>query len=403
MRKSALTAFALIAVTGMVALSACSSGDASPEGSGSGGAPAADTVKIGAWTTTTGPIAVSGVPVFSGASAAFEAVNAQGGCNSHQIEYITADNAYDPQQTLQVAKKLVEEDGIVALVAAYGTLTGGAAMPYLVEQKIPFVNNAGTLRTWVQPPQYGVYGVETIYEDQGAALGKWAADDGAENIVVVHSDPDAFVNIAKEVGPAAQAITKDAEATLIPVKFHSTDYAPVVQQVKALNPDAVVLVLGPDEAALYLQQAKLQSIPAETYGYAPTASQALVTLAGDAADGYKAVSWVRSPQADTPELQAYRDAMEAYAPDQPIDNDTLRGYGLAMAFCDVISTIDGEVTPESIVEAYNNTKDLDTGIYGPLTFSDDEHIGTRSLMQVQVDGDEWTEVTGEFFTPPVLK
>lgn len=401
MRKAKLTALTMIAVTGMVALAGCSSGAASPGESGADGG--GDTVKIGAWTTTTGPIAVSGVPVFKGASAAFEAINAKGGCNGHQIEYITADNAYDPQQTLQVAKKLVEEDGIVALVAAYGTLTGGAALPYLVESNIPFVNNAGTLRSWFEPPQDGVYGVEAIFEDQGAALGQWAADDGAEKIVVVHSDPDAFVSIANQVGPAATEVNPDAETTLVSVKYHSTDYSPVVQQVKALEPDAVVLVLGPDEAALYLQQAKLQSVGADNYGYAPTSSNALITLAGESAEGYKAVSWVRSPQADTPELQAYRDAMEEYASDQPIDNDTLRGYGLATTFCDVISTIEGDVTPESIIEAYNSTSDLETGIYAPLTFSAEDHMGTRSLIQVEVEDGEWTELTGEFFTPPTLK
>ena len=72
-------------------------------------------------------------------------------------------------------------------------------------------------------------------------------------------------------------------------KFQSTDYSPIVGQVKAKQPDAVVTILAFPEAAAYLKQAKLQGLDAPVYGYGPEADEALIGLAGDAAEGFHAV------------------------------------------------------------------------------------------------------------------
>jgi hypothetical protein len=132
-------------------------------------------------------------------------------------------------------------------------------------------------------------------------------------------------------------------------------------------------------------------------------AEATVTLAGDAAEGFRAVSWVRSPLGDSPELQAYRDAMEEYAPDQPVDTISLVGYGLGASFCEIVKTIDGPVTSEAIVEAYDKATDIETGAFAPLSFSETEHMGTNQLMQVEVKDGVFTELTGEFITPPELQ
>ncbi len=77
----------------------------------------------------------------------------------------------------------------------------------------------------------------------------------------------------------------------LPVKFQTTDYSPVISQVKAKKPQAVVLILTTTEAAAYLKEAKLQGLSAPTYGYTPVAAESTIALAKDAAEGLKAVQW----------------------------------------------------------------------------------------------------------------
>lgn len=394
MRKSVLPA---LTATALFALAGCAISPAS----GSGSSDAA--IKIGAWVTTSGPVAVSGVPQSAATAAYFKMVNANGGCNGHQIDWITKDNAYDPQQTLQVARSLVQQEGVVAIVGAYGTATSEAAFSYVLDQsKVPVINTAGGASSWYTPPRKNLFGVETLYEDQGAALGAWAAEEGAKKILVVHSDPDAFVNVAKNVEPSAVTVNPGVSVETLPVKYHSTDYSPVVQQVKQKAPDAVVLILSPEEAAAYLKEAKLQGIAPNAYGYAPEASTATLTLAGDAAEGFHTLSLVKAPNGSAPELVEYRDAMAKYAPEQPIDFVTATGFARAKAFCEVVKTIEGDVTSESISKAFETAAAVKTGMLPELAFSSDTHIGTRQVQKLVVKGGSFTEV-GDFYTPPARK
>ncbi|TFC74884.1 branched-chain amino acid ABC transporter [Cryobacterium sp. TMS1-20-1] len=391
MRKSVLSVLAAAAV---VALAGCS---ASPTIADSG---SKNTIKIGAWVTTSGPIAVSGVPQAAGTQAYFDMINASGGCNGHQIDWITQDNAYDPQQTIQIARSLVQQDNVIAIVSAYGTATSEAAFSYVLDQsKVPILNTAGGASSWYTPSRDNLFGVEALYEDQGAALGSWAAEEEATKIVVVHSDPDAFVNVAKNVAPGAKSVNSSVNVELLPVKYHSTDYSPVVQQVQSKNADAVVLILSPEEAAAYLKEAKLQGLDSQTYGYAPDASTATLTLAGDAAEGFHTLSLVRAPDGNTPELKEYQAAMAKYAPTQPIDFVTETGFARAKAFCEVVKTIQGDVTSESISDAYTNASSVVTGLLSDMSFSADTHIGTRQVLKLVVKDGKFTEVDGEFYAP----
>src|SRR5690348_10382883 len=86
-------------------LAAC--GSASSSGSSSKG-----DIQIGAWSPLSGPIASSGLQVTAGAKAAFDEVNAAGGINGRKINYHVMDNAYDAQQTIQAARKLIGENHV---------------------------------------------------------------------------------------------------------------------------------------------------------------------------------------------------------------------------------------------------------------------------------------------------
>lgn len=367
---------------------------------GNASSSADDVLKIGAWVTTTGPIAVSGVPQVQGTQAYFDFANDNGGCGGHQVEWITKDNAYDPQQTLQIARELIQRDQVQAIVSSYGTVTGEPALPFVTEQsEVPMIATAGGAEGWYEPARPNLFGVETLYEDQGAALGGWAVEEGAKTVMVLHSDPEAFSKVADGVVGAAATVDPSVEVEKLSVKFHTTDYSPVVQQVKRANPDAVALILSPEEAAAYLNEAALQGVEAEAYGYAPSASTAVLDLAGDNAEGFHTLSLVKSPQDDSPEVQEYRDAMAEYAPDAAIDFVTMTGFARAKVFCEVVGTIDGDVDSSSISEAFENADTVSTGLLSDMSFSSEQHIGTRQVQRLVVEDGAFSPL-GEFYDPP---
>src|SRR5947209_5715018 len=184
LRRKLSTFHALVAALALAA-SACA-GASSTGGNGT-------EITIGAWYPLTGPVSASGVPERAGADAYFKMINDRGGINGHKVNWIVQDNAFDPQQTVQIARQLIGQDKVVAIVAANGTSQAEAAFPFVLQQsKVPILNELGGLASWYTPPRAGLFGTQTLYEDQAAALGAWVAQDGKKNVLVVHSDPAAF-------------------------------------------------------------------------------------------------------------------------------------------------------------------------------------------------------------------
>jgi len=388
----------VVAAAAALTVTACGGGGAA-SGGGSG---ANEPVKLGGWFPLTGPVAASGIPQKEGVVAAFDKINAEGGINGRKIEFIARDNAFDPQQTIQAARQLVGSDKVVAIVGANGTATTAAAFPYVLNQaKVPIVNPYGGAADWYDPAKPLLFGYQTLYEEQAAAIGAWATESGAKHIVVVRSDPAAFANVAKNVGPAAKAVNPGVQVDEVVTKFQSTDYSPIVGQVKAKRPDAVVTILAFPEAAAYLKQAKLQGLDVPAYGYGPTGDEGLIKLAGDAANGFHAVSFTKPSLDPSPAMEEYRTALKQYAPKEQPSSNSAASYAGAMAFAEVLKTIKGEINSQSIAKALASASAVDTGMLPPLKWSKDAHLGTNQLQRVEVKDGKFV-AQGEFVAAPAL-
>jgi ABC-type branched-subunit amino acid transport system substrate-binding protein len=388
---------AIVVAALALVLAACGGGAPQSGGAGDSGS---GPIKIGAWIPLTGAQAASGVPQMEGAKAYFGWLNDNGGINGRPVDWIVKDNAYDPQQTVQAARSLIGQDKVVAIVNANGVAPSEAAFPFVLQQsQIPIVNHYGGIAAWYDPARPLLFGTQTLYEDQAAAMAQWAVQSGARKLVVVHDDPKAFADVAAQIGPAASRENPGATTTAVPVKLGTTDFAPAVSQVKTLGGDAVMLILPAPEAAAYLKAAKLQGVTLPTYGYSPTASSTTRTLAGDAAEGFHAVSLVRAPSDQSPEMQRFRDVMAKYAPSQPADFSTLLGYANAAVFAEVAKTIKGPITSESIAQAYRTASNVTTGVAPPMSFSADRHVGTRDVQRVTVKGGQWVP-EADFISAP---
>ncbi|MDX3452406.1 ABC transporter substrate-binding protein [Streptomyces sp. ME02-8801-2C] len=385
------------AVLAVVALTANACADQDSAGAG-GGSPSE--IHIGAWLPLTGATAAYGVPQRAGADAYFKMINASGGINGRKVRWTVKDNAADPQQTVQIARELVGQDKIVAVVNANGTSQAEAAFPFVLTQsKVPILNEVGGSESWYDPPRPGLFGTQTLYEDQAAAVAAWAVQDGAKKILVVHSDPAAFVNVAEQVEPVARKVDPSVEVERLPVKYQTTDYTPVISKVKAAKTQAVILILTSPEAAAFMKEAKLQGLSLPTYAYAPVAAESTIALAKDAAEGVKAVQLVKAPSDPDPSVKEFRTAMAEYEPGQDAGFLALWGWSNAKVFAEIARTVKGTVTPQALSEAYQKASAVDPGVSPVMKFGTSSHLGTRSVQRVEVKNGVWTSV-GDFYTPP---
>ena len=104
-----------------------------------------DEIVIGGTAPISGPESAYAV-VAQGAKAYFDYVNANGGVFGRDIRYVYLDDAYDPAQTVQQTRRLVEQERVFAIFNAVGTEHTLATRPYLNELGVPqlFVGSGAT-------------------------------------------------------------------------------------------------------------------------------------------------------------------------------------------------------------------------------------------------------------------
>jgi branched-chain amino acid transport system substrate-binding protein len=384
-----------LGLSALLATTACGSSSSSSAASGG-----SSTIKLGAWLPLSGTFASVGIPQKAGADAYFKQTNDAGGVNGRKIEWITEDNAFDSQQTIQVARKMVQQNKVVAFVAPTGTAATQAAWSYVLHQaKVPIAFTYGGLASWYDPVQPLLFGSQTLYQSQAQAIGAWAVEDGHKKIVVLHDDPAAYQTVADAVAPAVKAKDPSVSVQQVSVKSGTTDYTPIVSQIKGLNPDAVILITPYPEAAAYLKAAKQQGLKAQPYGYTPATDTGMVKLAGSAAEGFKGVNLTKPLSDTSPAMQEFKTAMAKYEPGVEPTFNSLITYAEAKAFVLMLGKITGPITSDAITKGLENAGSIDTGLLAPLSFSATKHLGTNEVQRMVVKNGQFVGV-GSFYAPP---
>lgn len=113
-----------------------------------GGTPGVSSTKI--TIGSSGPLtgeAAAAAGVLRGADAYFKYVDARGGVNGRKIEFKYLDDAYDPSQTVNNVRQLVQQDNVFALFSLVGTNGNLAVRDFLNAAGIPQVFSAAGATT----------------------------------------------------------------------------------------------------------------------------------------------------------------------------------------------------------------------------------------------------------------
>jgi len=122
-------------------------------------------------TALSGPAMDLGQNMLHGVQAGLARVNRAGGVNGRRLRLIVLDDGYEPARTAPNMRRLIEENGVLAVIGNVGTPTSIAAIPIAVQRKTllfaPF-SGAGILRR--QPPSRYVINYRASYAEETAAM-----------------------------------------------------------------------------------------------------------------------------------------------------------------------------------------------------------------------------------------
>ena len=134
------------------------------------------TIVIGGTSPLTGPAAAY-ASVARGAKAYFDSVDTAGGVSKRKIDYRIVDDAYNPAQTVQAVRRLVEQDKVFAVFNTLGTGANLAVRDYLNQMQIPQLFVASGATTWGRDAAKYPWtiGFQPSYAAEGLVYGQYIA------------------------------------------------------------------------------------------------------------------------------------------------------------------------------------------------------------------------------------
>ncbi len=250
-RTRKLLVFGLvIAMVAMLGIGGCAADEVEDEDPND--VAATETVKIGVHTSLTGGLADYGFAASEALKLAaedFSGFEIDGVV--YNIELSIKDDKGEPAEAPIVAQQLVDE-GVVAVI---GTLTSGAAnaaLPIYQAAGIPLVSGSATAPDLTEQGYDNFFRTCLRDDLQGAALGEWALELGAENIVVMDDRGDYAVALGNEVQETAEA--GGADVLRQEGQEGDVDFSAQVNNISAFGPDAVIFTGYHREAGLLFKQ-----------------------------------------------------------------------------------------------------------------------------------------------------
>ncbi|HXC40214.1 MAG TPA: ABC transporter substrate-binding protein, partial [Burkholderiales bacterium] len=116
-------------------------------------------LKIGALLPLTGPGGVTGLSTIAGLQAAIKEVNDTGGILGRQIVLVQADDAGDPTQGVNEARRLAQSEKVGFVIGSISSTITLAVMPIFTEAKVLQFSSTGASDA---TPQKGPYHFSTI-------------------------------------------------------------------------------------------------------------------------------------------------------------------------------------------------------------------------------------------------
>jgi branched-chain amino acid transport system substrate-binding protein len=347
-------------------------------------------IKIGALGALTGPGYLYGRLIMNGAEVVYNEVNNAGGIHGRKIVLVREDDRCDAASAIAAAKKLIFQHQVFMLHGGGCSNASIAARPEVEKANVPWVVFASVADEVTVPTAPYIFSTALAASIESAAQLEFALQQGAKRVAVI-SMRDAWgrarYNPLMETFKR-KGVTPVADEEMSP---DANDATPQVLRLRQANPDAVLIVLYPKAAAVYMRDAtKLGFKPIQV---GQTAVGDLVAFREQVAipnalERFYTISHVRFTP-DDPEMERWRGLLEKHFPGDRLSVYNIMGIASANVVVEVLKRAGRDLTRERVRDELNKLKDYSTGIYpGVITCTPTDHQCHKTPAWMQLAGDK---------------
>ncbi len=378
-----------------------------------GGASTADpgvtatTVLLGGTVPLTGEAAAFG-SVGPGAKAYFDYVNAKGGVHSRKIEYRFYDDAYNPAQTVQLTRKLVEDDRVFAVFNSTGTANNLAVREYLNARKVPqlFAGDGSQQigRSFARYPW--TMGFLMSYRGEGDVYGKNLAKTRPRaKVAVLYENTelglDMLTGLTRAIaGKGPKVVAKE------PYELTGSDVTSQVARLKSSGADTLMLFATPK---FFIQAV----VATKKLGWKPQVYIASISIepgimriarlnAPDLTKGALSIAFLKNPNdpiwARDKAVALYRTIMRKHYPaGKPTDVYNWYGMTVAWTMVETLRKAGRNLTRASLLAAARSLDSQANPFLLPgirLKTSKTDYRPLEHVYLYRYDNKEWVKASG---------
>jgi branched-chain amino acid transport system substrate-binding protein len=277
-------------------------------------------IKIGNTNPYSGNLSAYGT-IGKTIEAFFKMVNDKGGINGRKINFITYDDGYSPPKTVEMVRKLVEEDKVLFVFQTLGTPPNTAIHKYLNAKKVPQLFVATGASVWGKPKQFPwTMGWQPDYQTEAAIYAKHILANVKDAKIAVLMQNDDY---GKDyLNGFKQGLGKNANKIVQVATYEATDPTVDSQIIQLKNSGANVFfnVATPKFAAQAIKKAaQIGWKPAHYINNVSSSVGAVMKPAGfDNAQGILTAAYIKDPTdpqwKDDADMKAWNAFMDKYMP-----------------------------------------------------------------------------------------
>ncbi len=361
-------------------------------------------ITLGQTIVQSGNLAAVYQPVAPAMTAYFAKINEEdGGVCGRDIKLLVEDDQYSPAVALEKAKKLVEQDEILAFVGNLGTGAVSGQVEYINAQEVPHLWVSTGASKWGDVATYPfTTGYIPDYTSEGEILGNYLNENFAGKTVAVLYQNDDFGQNGLD------GLTNVLEAEVIAEQSYESTATDVNSQLAILrdaNPDILYLYSTPSFTAKAFAYMKANSWdPQVVESYVNSATQLASIVGGGTtpeqiAAGFQelagtiSTNYILDPVASAadPAIVEHKRIMEEFG-GPPLSTLSVYAQSLAELAVETLQVAcdSGDMTRAGVMAAAESIEGFAASLLLPgieINTSATDHLALQALLPTEIQAD----------------
>ncbi len=353
-----------------------------------------DEVVLGMHADLSGVAASFSVGVVNSSRMRIDEINEAGGINGRKLRLVVEDTGYQVPRAVQAANKLINRDGVFAMIGNLGTPQNNAVLPEQLKAGVPNIfpmSWADSMSKPFNPLKFAIY---APYSDQIRGAIKYMVEKkGKKTVCAMHQDTDFGTEVFNGAKAQLDAMgMKFAEVTTH--KPTDQDFTAQLTKLRAANCDLIAMGTIVRDTVIPYSAARKMGWDVDMIGTSASYDLSISGMQGGTTEGYYTAGFFDAPNPEgaRPAAAAWIARYKSRYNIEPTIQAAL-GQVIIDLTVKAIENAGPDLTTQSLVagmEKIRNYQDIFGG--PPQGFSATEHVSSRESVIYRVEKGRWVRL-----------